>query len=301
MFKRATWLIASLCLGLTGLIGCASSGEVQKAASSTKSFTFSGWAGPELRVFSVEPDGLAPDAPVVFVMHGVRRNADEYRDNWIKLAETHGFRVYAPEFTREDYPGAEGYNLGGIAPGQPRVPGAYESLESLFEALRQNRGLTVNKYSVFGHSAGGQFVHRFACFANPPRLNFAIAANAGWYTMPDETIAWPYGLEDVEAAGCNLQDWLEKPLLILLGEEDTNPKGRNLRRTPEALDQGTHRLERGKTFYAAAKARAEAEGWTFNWTLATVPGVDHDNAGMAVGALPFILENAPETGSHTDK
>ena len=38
------------------------------------------WAGPPVRVFATRPVYLAADRPVVFVMHGVDRNADEYRD-----------------------------------------------------------------------------------------------------------------------------------------------------------------------------------------------------------------------------
>ena len=64
-------------------------------------FTFDDWQGPVLRVFYSRPESLASDTPVVFVMHGVRRNADEYRDQWHDLAMEHGFLLVVPEFTAE--------------------------------------------------------------------------------------------------------------------------------------------------------------------------------------------------------
>ena len=52
-------------------------------------FKFDGWDGPELRVFVSRSPGLAADRPVVFVMHGMRRNADDYRNQWHELALEH--------------------------------------------------------------------------------------------------------------------------------------------------------------------------------------------------------------------
>ena len=51
---------------------------------------------------------------------------------------------------------------------------------------------TRRGYALYGHSAGGQFVHRYVAFADAPRMESAVAANSGWYTMPDDG-AFPYG------------------------------------------------------------------------------------------------------------
>ena len=40
------------------------------------------------------------------------------------------------------------------------------------------------------------------------------------------------------------------PLTILLGEDDNDPNSKYLRRTPEALAQGAHRLARGRILFA---------------------------------------------------
>ena len=255
------------------------------AADGVGQFRFAQWNGPSLMIHAVEPEAAGPDAPVVFVMHGVRRNAGEYRDNWIGLARKYALRVYVPEFDAERFPGAASYNLGGIESQGPR---AFDAIEPLFKWLRDSRGSTASGYVLFGHSAGAQFVHRFTCFARPQHLQLAIAANAGWYTLPDHDQTWPYGLGSIDGSACKVDLWLQQPLMILLGELDRDPRHRYLRRTPEAMQQGPNRLARGHYFLRAGQAAAAALNVPLAWRLETVPGVGHDNSGMAKFAAPKL-------------
>jgi poly(3-hydroxybutyrate) depolymerase len=270
--------------------GCASVFRPDPAA---QSFTLSGWGGPDLRVFTVEPEGLEADAPVVIVLHGVRRDARDYRNNWIDLARQHRVRIYVPEFSKRHFPTAEEYTLGGVSGADPARPGSYDAIEPLFDYLRAARGVTSDQYVLFGHSAGAQFVHRFACFEDDARFSLAIAANAGWYTFPATEAAWPYGLNGMEAR-CNRTNWVQKPMLILLGEADNDPQAEFLRRTPEADVQGLHRFARGHAFFAAGGEAAAEEKVAFGWRLEVVPGVAHDNAGMAPAAMAAIVDGPIE-------
>ena len=254
----------------------------------TGRFILSDWPGPPLRVFYAEPTGddLA-DAPVVIVMHGVNRNADEYRDNWIELAEHYGLRVYAPEFTRSDFPGAAAYNLGRIG---ETGPSSYAAIEPLFAEITQ-RG-AAQGYVLFGHSAGAQFVHRALLFEDLPHLLTAYSANAGWYTLPDLTQDWPYGLAGVPVSEDQIAAWLGRPMTLLLGDADTDPNDPNLRRTPEALAQGPHRYARGLFFLERARAEAERLDAPLDWRVVVVRGVAHDNAGMAQAAAHLVEQEA---------
>lgn len=248
-------------------------------------FVFSQWDGPALNVYFVEPVGEARvDAPVVIVMHGVNRNADDYRDNWRDLARQYGFRVYAPEFSSEAFPGAAMYNLGGVG---LDGPSAYSALEPLFDAILARAG-SAGGYHLFGHSAGAQFVHRAVLFERLPRLERAYAANAGWYTLPDTGEPWPYGLARLPTAAPDVERWLAAPLVVMLGEADSDPQDPNLRRTPEALAQGSHRFARGAHFMRVAHDQAEEMGVPLGWVAFRVPGVAHDNAGMARAAAYLI-------------
>jgi len=58
--------------------------------------------GP-MPVWYHRPQGFAPDGRVA-VMHGLRRDAGRYRDEWREHAEAHGFLLLVPEFSQEKFP-----------------------------------------------------------------------------------------------------------------------------------------------------------------------------------------------------
>lgn len=283
MLRIITALIAALA-GLVTLVAGPALADGQR----TGSFVFSDWDGPPLRVFFAEPDAPSMDgAPVVFVLHGVNRNADDYARNWEALARTYGLRIYAPEFTNRAFPGAAMYNLGGLGTDGPY---AFSAFEPLFEAVMA-RGGNARGYHLFGHSAGAQVVHRAVLMEDLPHLITAYAANAGWYTLPHGAPTWPYGLGGTDIGEAELRRWLEAPMMLLLGDQDIDPDHENLRRTPEAMAQGPHRYARGAYFAAVGRASARDIGAGFNWQVASVPGVAHDNAGMAEAAAAIIARH----------
>jgi poly(3-hydroxybutyrate) depolymerase len=256
-------------------------------------FRFDSWAGPAMRIFVSRPSDPDPDRPVVFVMHGVNRNADEYRDQWHRLAIEHDFMLVVPEFNQRGFPGPEGYNLGNVydenRAAVDEANWSFSAIEPIFDEIRRRYSMTAEGYSLYGHSAGSQFVQRFVFHVPDARVNQIVSANAGWYMMPDYEEDYPYGLRSSVVTPDKLQAALNLPVTILLGEEDTDPEHPNLRRTPEALAQGEHRLARGNSFFEAAQAFAERMNVPFNWQLVTVPGAGHDNRLMAPAAVPYLL------------
>lgn len=261
---------------------------VRTLPEGSSSFTFEGWAGPDLRVWTHVPSGTGPDTPVLLVMHGTNRDGDRYRDEWVQHADEHGLILVVPEFPKSDFPGSRGYNLGFLenadgAP-RPRELWSFAAIEPLFDEVRRRTATEVTRYSIYGHSAGAQFVHRYVTFMASARVERAIAANAGWYTMPDPELPFPYGLGDEEVS----DHFLAAPLTILLGTEDNDPEHKHLRRTPEAMAQGPHRLARGQAYVSAGRARADNLGVPFGWELRLVEGVGHSNGKMAAFAARLI-------------
>lgn len=253
-------------------------------------------AGLEQKVYLTRPAGLTADRPIVFVMHGAKRNASEYRDQWHELAKEHHFLLVVPEFSDRQFPGSESYNLGNVfdAAGklQPRTAWSFSAIEPIFDEVRRRFGMTARSYAIYGHSAGAQFVHRFLFHIPKARVRQAVAANAGWYTMPVFNVAFPYGLGNSVVSSTDLAAALQLPVTVLLGEADIDPDHPSLRRTPEALAQGPHRFARGQAFFDAAMSAATRLGVPFGWQLQTVPGADHDNRLMAPAAIPWLLQEA---------
>lgn len=259
--------------------------------TNTGEFTFESWDGPPLTVHYVEPETVTANAPIIIVMHGARRNADAYRDNWIALAQTYGFVVYAPEFSKAQFPKSNAYNMGGLTSVKTS---AFYAIEPLFDAIKKRRQTKQKNYYIFGHSAGAQFVHRFVFFRAKTRYKMAIAANAGWYTLTSKNHNWPYGLGRLKSRRYNMKEAFQKPLMILLGDKDTDSNEKNLRKTPEAMIQGPHRRARGIYFLRLASAAAKASKFKLKWRFKVVPNVGHDNKGMAIAAAALIAKDAQE-------
>lgn len=288
--KRKSILIL---LNLCSAIACFILAWPVSAEAAKVQYLFKSWAGPALKVHATRPAGLAANKPVVFVMHGVGRNASEYRDQWHDLANEHDFLLLVPEFSKEDFPGPEGYNLGNVFGGAgeitPESSWTYSAIEAIFDDARTRFSMSAERYSIYGHSAGAQFVHRFIFHVPAARVNRIVSANAGWYMMPDFETQYPYGLKGSAVDRNRLQNALQLPVTLLLGDRDTDPHHPSLRTAPEAMAQGEHRMARGVAFFEAAREAAAMLDVPFNWSLETVPGADHDNRLMAPAAIPFLI------------
>lgn len=240
------------------------------------------------RVFFHRPAAWRADGPVAMVMHGVNRDADRYRDQWAGLADRHGLLLLCPEFSREKFPGDAWYNFGGLRQTADAHARAFAVPDRVFRDAREKFGATRDGYALYGHSAGAQFVHRFLLLAPSAMVSAAVAANAGWYTQPLLDVPFPYGLADTPATEADIVKFLSRPLVLHLGERDTNRADPNLRRDAGADAQGPHRLARGAHFFALGAREALRRGIGFGWRLHTVPGVGHENGRMADAAAPEL-------------
>jgi hypothetical protein len=238
-----------------------------------------------ISVYCYRSANWAPGRPIVFVFHGMNRNAGDYRESWEGFADTDGLLIVCPEFTDAKYPGSRYYNTGNIMDKtngkghlQPKDEWVFPVVDRIIRDVKERMGAGNSPVAVFGHSAGAQMVHRYALFGGPTEAALI---------MPDETVRFPYGLDGVPLSDEELTAAFAKPVVILLGDADTK-RTENLRQTPEADAQGMNRLERGKNFFAIAQEKAIEMGVPFNWQAATVAGVGHDGAAMADAALAVI-------------
>lgn len=263
------------------------------AAAGPSGFSFAGWDGPPIRVRLYVPEAATPTTPIVIVMHGQSRDVERYFADWSALAEERGFIAVVPHFPKTDFPGSRNYNLGNVVDPKSGARRAesewtFSAIEPMFDAVVAALGGDQDSYSLYGHSAGSQFVHRFLYFKPGARVERYLAANAGWYTMPDFDTAYPYGLDGAGIDRDALADAFGKDVVLLLGREDTDHTDSTLRNTREAKRQGANRFLRGLTMYAVAKDNARKLGAEFNWRVVVVDDAGHVNAEMARAAALLV-------------
>jgi hypothetical protein len=248
-----------------------------------------GRADRPIRVWTYRPRKCDTRCPIQFVMAGVKRNASEYRDFWELVADKYQILIVAPEFTRELWPKAAAYNLGDVAAQEDREKWSFSAIEHLFDEVRDGQ----TEYRIFGHSAGGQFVQRMALFRPDNRASVMVAANPGWYTMPEwrkdkGADSFPYSLVGAKVGEAELRTALGRKLVLLLGENDNDPDDENLNQSSGAQKQGQTRVERGENFFKAATAAAQALGTPLKWELVEVPDTAHEGAAMSRFAADTI-------------
>ncbi len=175
----------------------------------------------------------------------------------------------------------------------PRREWAFAVLERVFDELRQRTGMKRNDYLLYGHSAGAQFVHRMVIFQQENRVEAAVAANAGRYTLPDFGQAFSYGLGGVPYTTAALDRAMRRPMAILVGEQDVT--GVNLSMSPRSMEQGENRLERAHTFWLVAREAAKKRDVKLAWQLRVVEGAGHQNAQMVGEAAQALQEMTQAT------
>lgn len=221
---------------------------------------------------------------LLIVLHGVNRNADEYRDNSQGLAERFQALVVAPRFDAQRFPSSK-YHRGGIVDSQgqatPSEQWTYSMLPAIADYMRLIENRPEMKLWVIGHSAGGQFVARMSAFVEMEVERF-VAANPGSHLFATRELPFGYGFGGLPESLSNddrLRHYLSAPLTIFLGTLDNAPD-QYFDDSPEAMQQGPGRLQRGQNCYEQARKLAASKNWHFAWTLIEAPGVGHDHRAM---------------------
>ena len=233
-----------------------------------------------IQVYTYKPKGFS-SGPIFFVFHGAKRNAEDYRNWSISLAEKHHAVVAAPFFGQDRFLGHL-YSWGGILTkdGKPRerknwsFPMATEVIQSILE----REGDPKRDHYLIGHSGGSQFLTRYVAM-EPVQAKRVVAANAGTYPFPRLDWDWGYGFGKLPGdlpKEDRFKKMVETPMTIYLGLADTVPSGENFDASAEANRQGKVRLERGRNFFEYGQKLAKEKGWKFNWTKVEVPNVGHD-------------------------
>ena len=256
------------------------------------SFVFAHDDAPAVVTHVCVPPTLSSRTGVTVVMHGKLRNAADYLEPWLAWAAEEDQIILAPCFDRASWPGSRSYNLGNVFAGRngrgerlPESLWSFTVVEALHEHVRAGFGLEDEQFALWGHSAGGQFVHRCLLFKPSARVRTAIAAGCGWFTVPSTHVGFPYGVRHplLPFEQADVQDYTAKQLVLMRGTLDTIRDG-DLRTTRGADAQGANRFDRAAHMLRSAQ---EADPHS-PWSLVDVPNVGHDAARMAVAAQEWI-------------
>jgi dienelactone hydrolase len=224
------------------------------------------------------------NGPLLLVFHGVQRNAEDYRNFAITLAERFGAIVVAPMFDNQRFPSMR-YQRGGILTKEgaaaPSEQWTYAIVPKIVAHVRALENQPELPYYLIGHSAGGQFLVRLAAFL-PGEARRIVAANPGSELFPTHDQQFGYGFGGLPDELNNddvLRRYLAAPLTLYLGTDDLYPRP-SFDESPPAMKQGPHRLARGRGCFEFAQKLARERGWAFNWRKVETPGIGHDAAFM---------------------
>ena len=245
------------------------------------------YAGAPLTLYTYKPAGYT-DGPLLIVFHGVVRNAQDYRDFAITLADRFKLLLVAPRLDEDTFP-EEWYQRGGLltAEGQakPREQWMFNVVGAIVANVRAREARPALPYYLIGHSAGAQFLVRLAAY-QPGEARRIVAGNAGSLLFPSRDHEFGYGLGGLPPELCDetmLKRYFAAPLTLYLGTADTTPR-RRFDASEAGMKQGPHRLARNRACFALAESMAKERGWAFNWRKVETPGIEHDAGRMFAAA-----------------
>ena len=265
--------------------------------------TYSSYAIP---VWVVIPSKFTVQSKFIMTMHGQNRDASGIASDWMPFANTNNYVVAAPEFNDTDW-STDDYNLGNMFTNSsytalnPKSKWTFNIVEQIHRELYAACSLIDSTYELWGHSAGGQFVHRLAFFLPDSLITRYIAGNSGWYSCPDSTVAFPWGTINTQLniSKDDMIAFTNRNLIVMRGTADTVRDG-VLNIDPNSDAQGLNRYARAGYFYN--KGISVNSG--LKWKLIDVQGVGHDDQDMALAAGSYIITEgtryAVATGNWTD-
>ncbi len=225
----------------------------------------------------------ATSVGLLVLVHGQARSVERLVNAFAPAAGLAGFSVVAPIFSEAQH---RGYQRLSATTGPL---GAAHCLNAVCDDVSRRLGTDPQPFAIVGYSAGAQFAHRYA-MAYPSRVKRLIVAGAGWYTMPDPAVAFPFGCGpsiELPDGLPQLDAFLTSHIRVMVGEGDVE-RDAGLRVSP-ALDQhqGRNRLERAQSWTAAVRHAALVRDLSSHISFELLPNCGH-SAAAAIRSGKFV-------------
>ena len=265
---------------------------IYASSSEIKQSTFAYWDKPDVKIFYITPEIINKDTKVIFVIHGNSRNAEDYLSVWIPHVTNKNVIVAAPQFRKIDF---RYFFLLEMAESSGKVNSnkneyINNSISLFFNYLKSKFSLSTETYSMFGHSAGAQFTHRYMLLSMDNRISNTVIANAGWYTFITDD-EFPYGINNspINISNEQIKWFMSKKANLLIGSDDigfksvNSSKGANL--------QGLTRVDRAANYFDSLIMSAESRGYALRWNYKVLDRVDHDFKKVTPYAAQILLRD----------
>ena len=266
--------------------------SIYVSSSEIKQVTFAYWDKPDVEIFYITPEEINEYTKVIFVIHGNTRNAEDYLSAWIPHVLNKNVIVAAPQFTKTDF---RYFFLLEMAESSGKVNNnrsdyINNSISLFFNYIKSKFSLTTKTYSMFGHSAGAQFTHRYILLSKDKRISNAVVANAGWYTFINNA-KFPYGIKSspIIISDEDLRWFMSNKVNLLIGSEDIGSKSVNS--SKGAKLQGITRVDRANSYFNSLITSAEDKNYALRWNYKVLDNVDHDFKKVTPYAANILLRD----------
>ena len=262
------------------------------SASEINQTTFAYWNKPDVEIYYISPDVIDENTKVIFVIHGNTRNAEDYLSEWRPYIAKKNVIVVAPKFTKESFKYFALLEMAQSSGKVNRDESEYinNSISLIFNFIKSKFSLNTQTYSMFGHSAGAQFTHRYMLLSGDKRISSAVIANAGWYTFIS-TAEFPYGIKNapIKIFSDHIRWYTASKVNLLIGSDDVGFKSLNT--SKGAQIQGINRFERANNYFNTLIKEAEKNKYVLRWNFKVLDDTDHDYKKITPIAADILLQN----------
>lgn len=251
------------------------------------------------------PRTLQEPVEVLVVVHGTPGQdetalevAEGFLVGFIPTAKRRGVILLAPAFDQRNFGGRTGPGGGyrGLFGREIRADEFLNEILARYVAAFPGYDGTIYLY---GHSAGGQFVSRYAVM-HAERLKAAVISAAGSYAFPDTKAVWADGMQPFRRAMAWDKDakprlvdirpdpsgWLEAsqlPITVLVGDGDET------RVFQSPTQKGTDMVSRARCWVEEMNALAKSHEKVGRVRLVVVPGVGHNSAQLRPAGIRCLF------------
>ena len=240
---------------------------------------------------------------ILVITHGMLSKKDKasdvakkYLSRWIRYADEYGLLVIAPVFDTPRFG-----NISGGFGGYRNLFGKYIHADlfvnKIVDRYSSRTSSGSNRFYLYGHSAGGQFVNRYVV-THPQNIIRAVISAAGRYSYPTKSSKWPYGAGDFSKNlkwkdGTKNRVYISKSLRnyalaatkvsIVIGSEDIKKQPKR----PAHI--GNTRIELANSWATKMNANAKRHGLKGAVSVHVIPGIGHSSLKLTPYSLKALF------------